>query len=109
MQEKESEIVKWVKELEERKAKVDMQTHQLELETARTNWRITQLEEFRRKIEEGAIQVVQPEAIAEKAEQEMKALARLKGEKSEQRGEVAVAREFCSTLLNYLRSQLESA
>ena len=109
MQEKESEIVKWIKELQERRGKLDMQIEELDQETVRIKWRITQLEEFKRKIEEEASKIAQPEVIAEKAEMEMKALARLKGEKSEQRGEIAVEREFCNALVNYLRSKLESA
>lgn len=60
-------------------------------------------------MEEGPIQVPQSEIIGEKAELKMKALARLKGEKSEQRGEIAVERELCNALVNYLGSKLESA
>ena len=109
MQEEESEIVKWIKELKERRGKLDMQINELDQETVRIKWRIAQLEEFKRKTEEGAIQVPQSEIIAEKAEVEMKALARLKGEKSERRGEIVVERDFCNALVNYLRSKLESA
>ena len=109
MQEQESEIVKWIKELKERREKLDRQISELDRETGEINSRITQLEEFKRKIEEEAIEIAQPEIIGEKAEVEMKALARLKGEKSERRGEIVVEREFCNALVNYLRSKLESA
>ena len=106
---KESEIAKWVKELEERRRKLDTQKSELDQETARIEWRITQLEEFKRKIEEGAIQVAQPEVIAEKTELEIKTLAQLKGERTEYKIEIAVERQFYSTLVNYLDSKLESA
>ncbi len=109
MQEKESEIVNWIKELEERKGKLDMEISELDQETARIRWRITQLEEFKRKIEEEAIKIAQPEIIAEKAELEIKTLARLQGEKREHKGEIAVDREFYNALVSYLRSKLESA
>ena len=108
MQERESETVKWIKELEERKGKLDRQISELDRETAEINSRITQLEEFKRKIEEGAIQIAQPEVIAEKTELEIRTLARLRGEKKERRGEMVVDREFCNALINYLRSKLES-
>ncbi|GAI02379.1 unnamed protein product, partial [marine sediment metagenome] len=78
-------------------------------ETARIKWRITQLEEFKRKIEEEAIQIAQSEIIVERAEMEMKALAHLQGEKREHKSEIAVDREFYNALVSYLRSKLESA
>ena len=105
----ESEIVKWIKELEERRGKLDMEINELDQESARIKWRITQLEEFKRKIEEEAIKIAQPEVIAEKAELEIKTLARSQGERKERRGEILVNREFCNGLINYLRSKLESA
>ncbi len=109
MQEKESEILKWIKELEEKRGKLDMQINELDGETARIKWRITQLEEFKRKIEEGAIQIAQSEIIVERAELEMKTYAHLQGEKRERKGEIAVDREFYNALVSHLRSQLESA
>ena len=109
VQEKESGIVEWVKEIEERRRKLDMQMDELDRQTARIEWRITQVEEFKRKIEEGAIQVPQPEAIVEKTELEMKTLAQLKGERTEDKVEIAVERQFYSTLVSYLDSKLESA
>ncbi|GAH92296.1 unnamed protein product, partial [marine sediment metagenome] len=81
----------------------------LDRETARIKWRITQLEEFKRKIEEEVIQIAQSEVIVERAELEMKTLAHLQGERRERKGEIAVDREFCNALINYLRSKLESA
>jgi len=109
MQEKESEIVNWIKELEEKRGKLDLQIDELDRETARIKWRITQLEEFKRKIEEGVIQIAQSEVIVERAELEMKTLAHLQGERRERKGEIAVDREFCKSLVSYLRSKLESA
>ncbi|MFQ6066514.1 MAG: hypothetical protein ACE5K3_04455 [bacterium] len=109
MPERESEIAKWIKELEERRAKLDLQIDELDLEIARIEWRMTQLRELRRKTEEGAIQVAQPQVIAEKTQQEIKNLARLKGERRERKGEIAGDRDFYSALVSYLRSQLESA
>ena len=109
MQEKESEIVKWIKELEEKRGKLDLQIDELDRETARIKWRITQLEEFKRKIEEEAIQIAQSEVIVERAELGMKTLAHLQGERRERKGEIAVDREFCKSLVSYLRSKLESA
>jgi len=41
MQEKESEVVKWIKELQERKQKLDMQIEELDRETVRIKWRMT--------------------------------------------------------------------
>lgn len=108
-EEEESEIVKWIKELEERRGKLDRQISELDRETARVKWRITQLEEFKRKIEEGAIQIAHPEVIAEKTELEIRTLAQLRGEKKERRGEMVADREFSNALVNYLRSKLESA
>jgi len=107
MQEKESEIVNWIKELEERRKKLDLEIDELDRETARIKWRITQLEEFKRKIEEGVIQIAQSEVIVERAELEMKTLAHLQGERREHKGEIAVDREFCNALISYLRSKLE--
>ena len=107
MQEKESEIVKWIKELEEKRGKLDAQIDELDGETARIKWRITQLEEFKRKIEEEVIQIAQSEVIVERAELEMKTLAHLQGERREHKGEVTVDREFCKSLAGYLRSKLE--
>ena len=107
MQETESQIVEWVKELEERRGKLVLEIDELDREIARINWRMTQLGEFKRKIEEGVIQVAQPQLIAEKTEQEIKKLARLKGERREHKGEIAVDREFCKSLLSYLLSKLE--
>ena len=109
MQEKESEIVKWIKELEEKRGKLDAQIDELDRETAETKWRITQLEEFKRKIEEGALQITQSEVIIERAELEMKTLAHLQGERRERKGEIAVDKEFCNAFVSYLRSKLESA
>ena len=109
MQEKESEIVKWIKELEEKRGKLDAQIDELDGETARIKWRITQLEEFKRKIEEGVIQIAQSEVIVERAELEMKTYAHLQGERRERKGEIAVDKEFCNALISYLRSKLESA
>jgi len=108
MQEKESEIVNWIKELEEKKGKLDLEIDELDRETARINWRITQLEEFKKQIEERVIQIAQSEVIAERAELEMKTLAHLQGERRERKGEIAVDREFCNALVSYLRSKLES-
>ena len=108
MQEKEAEIVKWIKELEERRKKLDLEIDELDQKISRIEWRITQLEEFKRRIEEGAIQIAHPEVIAEKTELEIKKLAQLKGEKREHKGEITVDREFCNSLVNYLLSKLES-
>jgi len=109
MQEKESEIVNWIKELEEKRGKLDLEIDELDQEIARIEWRITQLEEFKRKIEEEVIQIAQSEVIVERAELEMKTLAHLQGGRKEYRGEVTVDREFCKSLVSYLRSKLESA
>ncbi len=108
MQEKESEIVKWIKELEEKRGKLDARIDELDRETAETKWRITQLEEFKRKIEEEVIQIAHPEVIVERAELEMKTYAHLQGERRERKGEIAVDREFCNAFVSYLRSKLES-
>jgi len=108
MQEKEIEIAKWTKELEERRGKLDMQIDELERETATIKWRITQLQEFKTRVDEEAIKVAQPEVIAEKTELETKALAHLQGERTERRGQIAVEKEFCNALVDYLRSKLES-
>jgi len=59
MPEKESQIVKWIKELEGRRGKLDLQMDELDQQIAEITWRIAQLGEFRRQIEEGAIQVAQ--------------------------------------------------
>jgi len=109
MQEKESEIVNWIKELEEKRGKLDLEIDELDQETARINWRITQLEEFKKQIEERVIQIAHPEVIVEKTQLEIKKLAQLKGERRERKGEIAVDREFCNALISYLRSKLESA
>ena len=107
MQEKESEIVNWIRELEERREKLDLEIDELDQETARIEWRISQLGEFKRKMEEGVIQIAHPEVIAEKTELEIKKLAQLKGGRREHKGEVTVDREFCKSLAGYLRSKLE--
>jgi len=107
MQEKESEIVNWIKELEERREKLDLEIDELDQETARINWRITELGEFKRKIEEEVIEIAHPEVIVERAELEIKKLAQLKGGRKEHKGEVTVDREFCKSLAGYLRSKLE--
>jgi len=107
MQEKESEIVNWIKELEERREKLDLEIDELDGEIARINWRITQLGEFKKQIEEGVIQIAHPEVIAEKTQLEIKKLAQLKGGRKEHKGEVTVDREFCKSLVSYLRSKLE--
>ena len=107
MQEEESKIVKWIKELEEKRGKLDAQIDELDRETTRIKWRITQLEEFKRKIEEEVIQIAHPEVIVERAELEMKTLAHLQGERREHKGEIAVDKEFCNALISYLRSKLE--
>jgi hypothetical protein len=106
MPERESEIAKWIKELEERRGKLDLEIDEQNLEIAQIQWKMTQLREFKRGIEEGAIQVAQPEVIAEKTQEEIKNLARLKGERREHKGEIVRDREFCHSLLSYLRSQL---
>jgi len=107
MQEKESEIVNWIKELEERREKLDLEIDELDGEIARINWRITQLGEFKKQIEERVIQIAHPEVIVEKTQLEIKKLAQLKGGRKEHRGEVTVDREFCKSLVSYLRSKLE--
>ncbi len=109
MPEKESQMVKWIKELEGRRGKLDLQMDELDQQIAEITWRITQLGEFKREIEEGVISVAHPQIIAEKTELEIKNLARLKGERTEHKGEIAVDGEFCHSLLSYLGSKLESS
>jgi len=105
----ESEIVEWIKELEQRREKLDKQIATLGKQLDRIQWRITQLEEFKRGIEEGSIQTPQPDLITETAELEMKNLAQLKGERKEHTDQITAEREFCNVFINYLRSKLESA
>jgi hypothetical protein len=107
MQEKESEIVNWIKELEKKKGKLDLEIDELDQEIARIDWRITQLGEFKKQIKERVIQIVHPEVIVEKTQLEIKKLAQLKGERREYRGELTVDREFCKSLVSYLGSKLE--
>lgn len=108
MPEKESQIVKWIKELEGRRGKLDLQMDELDQQIAEITWRITQLGEFKREIEEGVTPVAHPQVIAEKTELELKNLAQLKGERTEHKGEIAVDGEFCNSFLSYLGSKLES-
>ena len=107
MQEKESEIVNWLREFEERRGKLDLEIDELDQEIARINWRITELGEFKKQIEEGVIQIAHPEVMAERTELEIKKLAQLQGGRKEHKGQVTVDREFCKSLAGYLRSKLE--
>lgn len=104
MQEKETEAEEWIKELEKRRENCDKKIAELDGEISRIEWRIARLQEFQRNIEADIIKVGHPELMVERAELEMKNLAQLKGEKRESKVEVVTEREFCNTLIGYLRS-----
>jgi len=104
---KENEIVEWIKELEERREKLDGQIDDLDREVAKIEWRTTQLEEFIRKLEEGGLQVNLSEVIAEKSKFWGKRLFGQREEKRKERDKITQEREFCNAFITYLRSQLE--
>ncbi len=103
----EGDKIEWIKELEERKERLDCRIADLERSITNIDWKVSVLQKFKEKIDEKILRVNHPQLIVERTDMEMKRLAKLKGEKREERAQLILDREFCETLVTYLRSQPE--